>query len=515
MGRFIWPCPSYSRISSRYGSRIHPITKKKSFHTGVDMACAKGRDILAARAGVVARASYDKIYGNLVIITHDEGFSTYYAHTSKMLVKKGEQVKVGQVIAKVGSTGYSTGNHLHFEVRIHGVHKNPLLYVNDKDNLKNYNGNQKSQNKSSGKTQSTTTKKEEKKEISRVVISSVSGEKGVHSNGNFSNSITKNMAEILIQNKVIMAPVLVGDVVLTLFKKGAPGMLEFSVLKDEKLDFNEGNPVRFSYGGQAIFLGYVFQKSRKDADVISIICYDQMRYLKNKDTMIYENKTYSDLLKMIADDYQLKLGSVENTGYIIGGRIDEESTLMDILQNAADLTMMHTGKEFVLYDDVGRLTLKSMDNMMVPISICEQTCGGFVYETSIDSEVYNLVKVALDNDVTGEREVYMAQDGAAQHSFGVLSRYEKLTDENATATMARQRAQILLNGYRQKKRSLFVKQCEGDVRVRGGCSVYVWLNLGDIEIRCAMVAEKVVHTFSNGGHLMDLKLTKGGEYRFG
>ena len=99
-------------------------------HKGLDIACNKGTEILAAMGGTVAYAHYRSDYGNFVVIDHGNGYRTVYAHASKLLVTKGQVVEKGQVIALVGSTGQSTGNHLHFEVRINDVAVNPLRYVN-------------------------------------------------------------------------------------------------------------------------------------------------------------------------------------------------------------------------------------------------------------------------------------------------------------------------------------------------------------------------------------------------
>ena len=118
-----FPAPSYTRVSSRYGYR------SSGFHGGVDLAAPGGSPILAARAGKVLTATYHYSYGNYVIVDHGGGISTLYAHASKLLVKKGQTVKKGQQIAKVGTTGNSTGNHLHFEVRINGKRTNPEPYI--------------------------------------------------------------------------------------------------------------------------------------------------------------------------------------------------------------------------------------------------------------------------------------------------------------------------------------------------------------------------------------------------
>jgi len=128
-GKFCWPAPSYTRISSPYGYRIHPIFNTKKFHSGVDLAAPGGTNILAATDGTVKMAGWNGGYGNCVVIDHGGGVSTLYGHASKLLVSKGEKVTRGQVIAKVGTTGNSTGNHLHFEVLINGKTTDPMAYI--------------------------------------------------------------------------------------------------------------------------------------------------------------------------------------------------------------------------------------------------------------------------------------------------------------------------------------------------------------------------------------------------
>ncbi len=128
-GVFCWPAPSYTRISSPYGYRIHPIYKTKKFHSGLDMAAPGGTNILAAADGTVIRAGWNGGYGNCVIVDHGGGVSTLYGHAKKLLVSKGQKVKKGQVIALVGTTGASTGNHLHFEVLLNGKTTDPMPYL--------------------------------------------------------------------------------------------------------------------------------------------------------------------------------------------------------------------------------------------------------------------------------------------------------------------------------------------------------------------------------------------------
>ncbi|MBQ3408876.1 MAG: peptidoglycan DD-metalloendopeptidase family protein [Clostridia bacterium] len=130
-GKFLWPVPSSSYVSSNWGYRIHPIYGTKKLHAGMDIAASTGANIVAAESGTVILSSwgYNGGYGNYIIISHGNGYTTRYAHCSNLYVKVGDTVSRGQVIAAVGSTGASTGPHCHFEVRINGESKNPVNYL--------------------------------------------------------------------------------------------------------------------------------------------------------------------------------------------------------------------------------------------------------------------------------------------------------------------------------------------------------------------------------------------------
>lgn len=130
-GEMAWPLPGFSKITSPYGMRLHPTLKVYKLHTGVDIAGSgcNGKPIVAANSGKVISAGWNTAYGNRLIIDHGGGISTLYAHASKLVVKQGDIVTRGQTIAYVGSTGYSTGPHLHFEVRINGSTTDPLPYI--------------------------------------------------------------------------------------------------------------------------------------------------------------------------------------------------------------------------------------------------------------------------------------------------------------------------------------------------------------------------------------------------
>lgn len=128
-GMFAWPCPGYKRISDEYGNRIHPILGTQQFHNGVDMAAPTGTAILAAYDGDVIAAAYSSSMGNYIMIDHGSGLYTIYMHCSALYVSKGQTVTKGQNIAAVGSTGRSTGPHLHFSVRLNGSYVSPWNYL--------------------------------------------------------------------------------------------------------------------------------------------------------------------------------------------------------------------------------------------------------------------------------------------------------------------------------------------------------------------------------------------------
>ncbi|MCR8745072.1 M23 family metallopeptidase [Romboutsia lituseburensis] len=125
----IWPVPSHTDISSPFGERIHPITGEKNFHRGIDIPAPQNTDIIATDDGVVIFSGIQNGYGNVVKIKHFDGKKSVYAHNTSNLVKEGDIVKQGQVIAKVGTTGNSTGNHLHFETIVDDENINPINAV--------------------------------------------------------------------------------------------------------------------------------------------------------------------------------------------------------------------------------------------------------------------------------------------------------------------------------------------------------------------------------------------------
>ena len=128
-GIMAWPVPGYTRITSQFGMRTHPITGIYKLHTGVDIGAPLGTNFIAANDGIVIKAGYNLAYGNMVILDHGGGVQTLYAHGTEILVEVGDIVTQGTPVLTVGSTGYSTGPHAHFEVRVNGDYVEPLDYI--------------------------------------------------------------------------------------------------------------------------------------------------------------------------------------------------------------------------------------------------------------------------------------------------------------------------------------------------------------------------------------------------
>lgn len=295
-------------------------------------------------------------------------------------------------------------------------------------------------------------------------------------------------------------------------RRSSPGKLTFKVLKDDLLDLSEGSSVRLRVDGDNIFFGFVFRQQRTKDNIITVTAYDQLRYLKNKDTKIYQGKTAAGFIKLIAEDYMLDVGTLEDTGYIIGSRIEENTSLFEMIENALDLTLSNTGEMFVLYDDFGKITLKNISSMYVCeqgayLMIDEETGENFDYTSSIDDNTYNKIKLAYDNEETGKRDIYIAQDSSNINKWGILQYFDTLQKgENGQA-----KADALLKLYNKKTRNLKITNALGDNRVRAGSMIIVNLDFGDVKLQNFMLVETCRHIYKECEHWMDLTL-RGGEF---
>ena len=312
--------------------------------------------------------------------------------------------------------------------------------------------------------------------------------------------------ELFIQHgKTLMYPPIVDGVAIEWDRKGQPGKMTFEVVKTDGLNFAEGDACRFSVDGKPLFYGFVFEKSRQGSNdkVIKVTVYDQLYYLKNKDYFQYENKTATEVVKMLAEDFGLNIGTLEDTGYKIAGRTEDNKTLFDIIQNALDETLKAKTQMYVLYDAAGKLTLSNISNMKLGLVVNDETAGDFDYKTSISDSTYNKIRLFREGS-----DPITVKDSGTISQWGVLQYVEKVNDDSVNLTSM---ATALLKLYDAKTRTLSVKNVLGDVRVRAGTLLVVILGLGDMNVSNFLMVEQVKHTFKDNEHLMELKL-RGGSF---
>lgn len=313
--------------------------------------------------------------------------------------------------------------------------------------------------------------------------------------------------ELLINhNGAIQFPPVEEGAKLVWERRGSPGRLQFTVINDGNLNFAEGDPVKLTVNGTPLFYGFVFTKRRDKEKAIEVVAYDQIRYLKNKDTIVEEDLKASELLKRIAGDFRLQLGEVADTGYVIRQIDEANQTLLDILQNALVETTQNTGKMYVLYDDVGKLCLRDTESLRLDLLINSAVAEDYSYTSSIDDQTYNKINLAFEDKKSGMRQRFIAQDGEHINQWGVLQLFEELKSDQGAAALAEAKLKL----YNQKTRRLTIKNALGDVRVRGGSLVGLSLNLGDIIANQYLLVDKVTHSFKGDEHLMDLTLIGNG-----
>lgn len=317
-------------------------------------------------------------------------------------------------------------------------------------------------------------------------------------------------AEIIIQNgKKLYMPSVLEEIEWQTSRSGEAGKLTFKVIYDEKLVIEEGNAVRFKWKKNGVFYGFIF-KIKTDRDkILTITAYDQLRYLKNKETYVYSNKKASDVIRMIASDFRLNAGNIEDTNYIIPSRVEDNQSLFDIIQNALDVTLTNRATMYVLYDNFGKLTLKSLQNMKTDLLIDKETAENYDYESTIDKS-YNKIKLVYDNEDTGRRDVYITKHSENMNKWGVLQYYDKLEDnENGVI-----KVETLLKLYNQKQKKLTIKNALGSMKVRAGSLIIVRLNICGTKLKNFMLVETCKHTFKSNEHRMELKV-RGGEFTGG
>lgn len=310
-------------------------------------------------------------------------------------------------------------------------------------------------------------------------------------------------------NKAYDISEVVSNLEITTSIQDDPGKATFDLIKCDDIQFWEGATVSIKIDGYKMFKGYVFSKKRdKNVDKISVTCYDQLRYLKNKDSYVFENMTSDQIFTKICKDFVLKHKVVDKSSYVCAPRSNDATSLYDMIKTALDDTLINSKKWYIIRDNYGVLEHINIFSLQAGIMLGDKSgVTNFTYETSIDKDTYNQIKLYRDNEKSGKREIFIVNDtingGNTIKAWGILQLYEKV-DENLNLAQIEQRALSMLSLYNNTKRSLKLtsigvpKVCAGSIFK---CSIK---DLGDLSLNSYMLVTKCTHKISNGAHTMEL-----------
>lgn len=304
-----------------------------------------------------------------------------------------------------------------------------------------------------------------------------------------------------------------GKITLSTFKTGRASELSFTVLRDicseRSFKFFEGDKVTLKVNSYNLFCGYIFKKISSKGHFVSVTAYDQLRYLKAKDTYSFSYVTASDIVKKIADDFSLNTGAIQNSEYVIASRIEENQSLFDIILNAVDITRKATAREFVLFDDFGKLTFKETSDMCLPFAVLDEDKSviDFTVVTDIDSDTYNRVKLLRSDQRQGFFSTVVKENSESMKKIGVLQYFQKIPyDMNDAQTVCM--AEAILKEKDRISKSLHVSSyCsqENEALIRAGSRIFVNLSdVGEDSINSYITVQKCVHTFQNNKHIVDV-----------
>lgn len=287
-------------------------------------------------------------------------------------------------------------------------------------------------------------------------------------------------------------------------RTGTPGKLTIEMLKGHDADFSEGDGVNFSVNGTPIFHGFVFTKSLNRWGELKVVAYDQLRYLKAKESYLFQAEEVGAMITKIASDFQLKTGTLESTGYPIPSYVKENKTCLDIISGAVQLTTYGTGKVYIFYDDNGGLALRLAENLMSATLVgTGSLLTDYTYKTDIDSDTYNRIKLVRPNEETGRTDVYLFQDSDTIATWGTLQYYSQVDEEMNTAQITEQ-GNTMLAYYNRVLKTLTIESL-GVLGIRAGSMLMLNIpELGSISTNKFVLLDSATHNFSQNTHTMKL-----------
>lgn len=306
------------------------------------------------------------------------------------------------------------------------------------------------------------------------------------------------------QNKLWECSGIVRSVTWTTNRTGTPGKLTLSGLDAKQMELNNGDIVRFSVDGSLQFYGWVFSHSHDRWGETELTCYDRLRYLKANASYAFYGQTAGDIIKQIAEDYQLTISTLDNTGYPLPSYIAQDQSCMDIIQEVVQQTLLNTGKVWVFFDDGKGLCLREAGAMMSNVLIGDKSLlTEYNYKNSIDQQTYNSVKLSRPNEATGRSDVFIAQDSETIGRWGLLQLYQTVDGADNDAAV-KARAAATLQYYNREIKTLSVSTL-GIPGLRAGQMIFIRIpGVPDLSTGRYVLLDKVSHTYQNDTHTMDI-----------
>ena len=277
------------------------------------------------------------------------------------------------------------------------------------------------------------------------------------------------------------------------------------------LNIDNGSIVRFRYNGANIFYGVVFKHEHVKNKVVTITAYDLLRYCKAKDTVVMKGDTVTTLARKMCNYFGIPAGTLANTGYVLPTDAQSDKTWLDIMYSAIGDTLRATGRWYALRDEFGSVCLRNLTELETNLILGDgSACYDYSYSKSIDDDFYNEIKLAVDNEVTGKRDVYIAKDSGSINKYGLLQYYDvmsfnststgsgsqssanKAANEAKKKSLAIQMSNALLSLYNGETES-FSMSCIGNTAIRAGSSFHAYLS--EIGINKRLIVKTATHTF--------------------
>lgn len=288
------------------------------------------------------------------------------------------------------------------------------------------------------------------------------------------------------------------------------GKCSFSIDTDKnKIKFPMGSTVSFRvkemgkwYGK---FFGYIFNSKPKGQET-SITAYDQLRYLKNNESYVLTGTTHERLIRLIGNDFRLRLGTIEGVNYSLPERVEDNKSLGDIIQRALDFTLQGTLRRFIIRDEFGYLCCRDVSRLTTNIIIGDGSLlKDYDYQEDIDSDTYNAIKLYKDDEDTGKRKTWIVKDSDNQKRWGVLQKFESVDEDMDDAAIAN-KANQELKLYNRVKRTLTLK-CKGVPQLDAGAGIVLQLtDIPGVVFNQNALISKIDDTYENGIHTMDLEV---------